>query len=373
MRQPRRLWILTGEYEPHIIGGLGTVATNLTKAYARNGMHTTVLSQNKHSRITITKTKRVQIIRFPTRAAYYSSKSKQYSPAAIERWLTKRGYHKPDGIHIHSLQFMKLAQHYQAKYRIPVIYTCHSLVAMETGPKTASKKRALNDQKLLLKMANRIVVPSHPELTKLRKLYPFYGNKTVVINHGIVLRKSGARAPRHHLLFVGRIVPLKGIKQLLQAIALLKREGKKVKLDIVGTGPKGYTRHLKSLVKKLGISSEVRWIGHCNQKQLQKRYASRGAVVMPSLQESFGLVALEALASGIPLVSTQAGGLAEFVNSQVAQTIPKVEGPAIAKAIRKMWNYKHTTDQRVAAGRKLASRFQWPHAAEQYQKLFQQF
>nr|WP_281258689.1 glycosyltransferase family 4 protein [Melghirimyces profundicolus] len=364
--------MLTSEYEPHITGGLGTVATNLTKAYARGGVHTTVLSQSKHSLITLTKKKRLQIVRFPSRAAYYSSKSRQYIPAAVERWLNKQGYRKPDGIHIHSLQFMNLAKYFQARHRIPVIYTCHSLVEMETGPITNKKRKMLMYQEQLLKTANKIVVPSRSQFTKLKKLYPFCSNKTVVIKHGIVLRKSKARGPRHHLLFVGRIVPLKGIEQLLKAISLLKREGKKVKLDLVGTGPKGYTRHLKAQSKKLGISPEIRWIGYCNQAQVQKMYASHGAVIMPSLQESFGLVALEALANGIPLVSTRAGGLAEFVNSKVAQTIPKVNGSVIAKSIKNMWNHKKVTDQRVATGRKLASRFQWPHAAERYKKQFQQ-
>ncbi|HEX7057187.1 MAG TPA: glycosyltransferase family 4 protein, partial [Bacilli bacterium] len=220
--------------------------------------------------------------------------------------------------------------------------------------------------------ANKIVVPSRSQFARLKKLYPFCANKTVVIKHGIVLRKTKAKGPRHHLLYVGRIIPLKGIEKLLIAVSLLKRRGKKVRLDLVGTGPKGYIRHLKALCRKLGISSEIRWIGFCNQAQLQKMYASHGAVVMPSLQESFGLVALEALANGIPLVSTRAGGLAEFVNSKVAQTIPKVDGSAISKSIQNMWNHKKITDQRVDAGRKLASRFQWPHAARRYKNLFQQ-
>lgn len=372
MSKPRRLWVLTSEYEPYIIGGLGTVATNLTKAFARAGVHTTVLSQSKHSLITTTKKKRLQIARFPSRAAYYSSKSMQYKPAAVERWLNKQGYRKPDGIHIHSLQFMNLAKYFQVRHRIPVVYTCHSLVAMEAGPLTREKRKMIMYQTQLLKTANKIVVPSRSQLTKLKKMYPFCSKKTVVINHGIVLRKSKARGPRHHLLFVGRIVPSKGIEQLLKAISLLKRQGKKVKLDLVGTGPIGYTRYLKTQSKKLGISPEIRWIGYCNQARVQKMYASHGAVIMPSLQESFGLVALEALANGIPLVSTRAGGLAEFVNSKVAQTIPKVNGSMISKSIQNMWNQQKITAQRVATGRKLASRFQWPHAAGRYKKLFQQ-
>lgn len=368
MSKPGRLWILTTEYEPYIIGGLGTVATNLSKAYAQSGVYTTVLSSHKQSLLTKVKKNQLQIIRFPLKAAYYSAKTKQFIPTAVERRL--KGFKKPDGIHIHSLQFVNVAKYYKAKHRIPIVYTCHSLVAMENGPMTPKKRRMLLYQKQLLRTASKIVVPSRSHSAQLRKYYPFCAHKIVIIKHGIFLRKSHARGPSHRLLFVGRIVPSKGLDQLLKAVSLLKKQGRKVRLDVVGTGPKGYTRHLKARCRKLGISSYVRWMGFGSQTKVQQMYASHGALIMPSLQESFGLVALEALASGIPLVSTRTGGLAEFVNSDVAQTIPKVNGPVIAKSIQHMWNNKKLTNRRVAAGRKLASRFRWPHTASQYKKLF---
>lgn len=368
--KPRRLWIFTSEYVPNIIGGLGTVATHLTRAYVRAGVHTTVLTESRGSYIKHVNKNRLQIVRLPSRNIYYSSKSMQYKPAAVEKHLSKQV--KPDGIHIHSLKFTNAAKYFQAKYRIPIIYTCHSLVVMEPGPITKKKQKMLTSQKQLLRIANRIVVPSQSHFSELKKYYPFCVYKTVIIKHGIVLRKSIARAPRHHLLFVGRIVPSKGVGQLITAISLLKRQGKKVRLDLVGTGSKGYIRYLRARSKKLGLSSVIHWKGHCTPAQVQKMYASHGAAIMPSRQESFGLVALEALASGIPLVSTRAGGLSEFVNSNVAQTIPKVNGAAIARSIQKMWNNKRITNQRVMAGRKLASRFQWSHAASRYTELFEQ-
>ncbi|NIK75372.1 glycosyltransferase involved in cell wall biosynthesis [Paenibacillus castaneae] len=372
MRQPRRLWILTNEYEPYIIGGLGTAVTNLTKAYVNSNINVTVLSQGSHPPIRITKRKRLSIVYFPARAPYYSVKTRQFNPAAIERWIVQQGYPKPDGIHIHSLQFVNVATYYQSKLRIPIIYTSHSLVNLEKS--TASKRKRLrtNQQALLLKKTNKITVPSRSELVKLKKLYPFVKGKTTIVSHGIVLRKSGARASRRHLLYVGRLVPLKGIEPLLNAISKLKQSGNKVRLDLVGTGSRSYVNHLKALARKLGISSEVRWLGFQSQSKVQKIYATYGAVVMPSSQESFGLVALEALASGIPLVSTRAGGLAEFVNSSVAQTIPRADSTAIAASIKAMWSNKPLTDKRVAAGRRLASKYQWPQAANRYKKLFLQ-
>ncbi|MFC9710548.1 glycosyltransferase family 4 protein [Paenibacillus sp. NPDC056933] len=372
MRQPRRLWILTNEYEPYIIGGLGTAVTNLTKAYVRSGVHTTVLTQSSNSSISITKSERLCIVRFPTRAPYYSMKTRQFNPAAIERWIEHQGIQKPNGIHVHSLQFANLSKYYKSKHQIPIIYTSHSLVSREKGAVSKKKQIRIDQQVLLLKKTSKITIPSRSELYKLKKLYPFVAGKTAVVNHGIVLHKSETRLSRRHLLYVGRLVPLKGIEPLLKAISILKQDGNKVWLDLVGTGSNRYVLQLKALARKLDISSEVRWLGFRSQSQVQKMYATYGAVVMPSSQESFGLVALEALASEIPLVSTRAGGLADFVNNSVAQTISRANGTAIAASIKAMWSNKKLTDKRVAAGSRLASRYQWPQVANRYKHLFRQ-
>src|SRR5690606_16973530 len=138
-----RIWVLSTEFEPHIIGGLGTSATKLTRAYARGGVPVTVLSQSKLDRLLHSKQQHMHIVRFPKTKRYYSSKLNQYKPAAIERWMVKHGYRNPKGIHIHSLQFFSVAKHFQSKYGIPVVYTCHSLIANEGGPNTKHKKRAL--------------------------------------------------------------------------------------------------------------------------------------------------------------------------------------------------------------------------------------
>lgn len=372
MRQPQRLWILTNEYEPHIIGGLGIAVTHLVKAYVRSGVHVTVLCPSKYNKISLANRKQLRIIRFPKRTPYYSVKTRQFNPTAIERWMKQQGYSKPDGIHIHSLQFVDVASYYQSKHRIPIIYTSHSLVSSEKGSAYKIYRLRVNQQISLLRKANMITVPSHPELNKLENLYPFVVGKTAIVNHGIVLRKLEARAlRRRQLLYVGRLVPLKGIEALLSAISILKKEGNQVRLDLVGTGSSRYVNQLKALARKLSISAQVRWLGFRSQSAVQRMYATYGAVVMPSTKESFGLVALEALAGGIPLVSTQAGGLAQFVNSSVAQTIPKVDGATIAESIKAMWSNKQLTQMRVVAGRQMAARYQWPQAASRYKELFQ--
>lgn len=371
MKEAKRIWLLSNEFEPQIIGGLGTAVTNLAKAYVRTGAVVTVISQNDRPRVASTKRRRLHIVRFPLKSTYYGKKMRQFKSVAIEHWLRRQRLIKPDAIHIHSIQFKNLAKYVQTKYRVPVVYTCHSLIRFEPGPSTRKKRVAQKNQVQLLKLANKVVVPSRAERKKLIKMYPFCAKKCVVIHHGINVRKvSMSHASPYRLLFVGRLVSSKGIVPLFKAIRILKRHEKNVRLDLVGKGSKSYMRKLRQQLKKLGITAEVRLLGYRDQRQVQRMYTTYGAVVMPSQQESFGLVALEALASGVPLVSTRAGGLAEFVNGTVAQTIPRVQANAIATAIQKMWRHRSLTTRRVQAGLKLAAKYQWPDAARKYKKLF---
>lgn len=370
MRMPRSLWVLTNEYEPYIIGGLGTAATNVSKAYASMGVNTTVLSRGNRSRkVAVDASQRMRIARFPLRRPYYSSRTEQFRPKALGKWLDKRRWKRPDAIHIHSVQFATMAKYYRQKHRIPVIYTSHSLIASEKGSRKRIRK-ALRQQIQLLKISNKIAVPSRSESRQLHKRYPFSSNKTIVIPHGVTIRKRASHAPSYRLLYAGRIVPQKGIEPLLKAVAILKRKHPKVSLDLVGKGPRGYTNRLKRMSKKLGISSRVHWLGHFPPQRMQRLYAHHGAVIMPSTRESFGLVALEALASSTPLVSTRAGGLSEFVNDRVAETIPRATEASIANAIQRMWKQRKLTSRRVAAGRKLAEKYTWRRAASRYLRQF---
>lgn len=375
MSQPKRIWVLTYEYEPNIIGGLGIAATNLSRSLSNYNVKVTVISRNVDSRRpNISRKRNLSVIRFPLNRTFYGKKTRQFKPRAISRWLGKRGFALPKGIHIHSISFERMARYLQSNHRIPVVYTCHSLIVNEPGSMTRVNRMAIKQQIRLLKAADRVVVPSRYERAIHRVRYPFASHKTVVIHHGISnhLFTRSKRASDYHLLFVGRIVPMKGIEPLLHAVALLKRRRYPVKLDLAGSGSKRYERSLKRLARRLGVTRNVRWLGYRPQKQILALYRTHGVMIMPSRQESFGLVALEALASGIPLVSTRAGGLREFVNSRVAQTITRPTGPAIAQAILNVWNNRKQTERRIVAGRQVAKRYRWSTAARKYLRLFQQ-
>lgn len=131
-------------------------------------------------------------------------------------------------------------------------------------------------------------------------------------------------------------------------------------------------RKIKALARKLGIASRIRWLGFIKPQQMIQLYPRFGAVVMPSSQESFGMVALEAMAHGVPLVTTRAGGLKEIVNANNAKIIPAVTARAIANAIELMLKHPQLTNQRVRNARATARRYTWHRAAAHYKAVFNQ-
>lgn len=362
------LWVLTNEYEPNIIGGLGIVATRLSRCLAEDGVNVTVLCKHFGSTVRDEQEQDVRVIRFTRKSRYHSVERQVFDPDRALSWLKETGVAEPDVLHIHSLQFTEFAILLQKTWHVPVVYTCHSLVALEK--KSILRDPMVKRQERLLQHADLVVVPSAWQRRQLVSMYPHCSGKLHMIENGVDVHQAGGEVSPKRLLYVGRLTPLKGIAELLHAVALLQRIEPDVTLDIVGTGPAQYTARLRAIVKRHNIADRVRWLGFKSWDSVQSLYERYGAVIVPSRQESFGLVALEALAHGVPLVATQNGGLSEFVSLEVAFVIPEVTGKAIARTIDKMWRREERREQHVQEGLRLAKRFAWAEMSARYRELF---
>lgn len=352
-----KIWVMSSEYYPNITGGLGVVATHLAQELQNLGAKITIISRARGSVVKVVRGQKLTVLQFPLR----------YDKSRIVNFLAKRDFKTPDVIHIHSLLYVDLLRYYKKKFAVPTVYTCHSLVLKKTRSEVFTPRR----QAQLLRRVDHVVVPSQAEYAKLTSNYPFCRTKASVIEHGIaVTDQVEAKPSTHHLLYAGRITRGKGVGELIDAIALLRARNPVVELSIIGQGRRSYLSELRRRARRMGVPDKVHWLGKYDYKRLQAAYAHFGAVVMPSRAESFGLVALEALAHGVPLVATKAGGLSQFVSAEVAQVIPRVEGHAIAAAIESMWSSPSATKERVEAGKRLALKYEWTMAAGKYAELF---
>lgn len=145
-----------------------------------------------------------------------------------------------------------------------------------------------------------------------------------ILPHGIDIRKFPYVDPLvrtcvpPQVLFAGRVVPQKGVETLLSAVALMRREMPEVKLTFAGPVDPGYAASLTSAVTQLGLEGCVELLGNRTQEELQLLYQNHTALAFPSeWAEPFGIVLLEAMASGLPTVSSAAGGSREIVDHGV--------------------------------------------------------
>jgi D-inositol-3-phosphate glycosyltransferase len=147
-------------------------------------------------------------------------------------------------------------------------------------------------------------------------------------------------------LFVGRIEPLKGLDTLIHAMAIVKKKCKAFVcphyLVIIGGDPEGDTRdmtdemnRLQNLCAELGLDEIVLFLGKRGQDTLPYYYSAAEVVVMPSHYESFGMVALEAMACGTPVIASRVGGLAYLVREgKTGFFVPAQDPDALAEKLR---------------------------------------
>lgn len=361
---------MSNEFETsRIIGGLGIVASALTNCFVQAGAKVTMITNHAEPELQVKDCGPLRIIHLPEHEPYYShdKKKNRYEPTVA--WLAAHQPRLPDVIHIHSVCFANLAYYYRKTYGIPIVYTCHSLVKQEA--RTSGRTVVSLRQRRLCALADRIVAPSKWQKNALHTHYPECKRKVEVIENGISRTVQKNEQQRTSLLFVGRLTKLKGIEQLLGAVAILAKQTPHVSLTIIGrSSTTAYEARLLTLVKKWGLAGQVKWLGFLSPQQVAKQYAKHGLVIVPSKQESFGLVALEALAHGVPLASTRSGGLAQFVTSEVAEVIPAVTDRAIAQSIIKIWRDRALVERRVSAGLRLAEQYDWRKIAARYLALF---
>jgi glycosyltransferase involved in cell wall biosynthesis len=147
---------------------------------------------------------------------------------------------------------------------------------------------------------------------------------------------KGVRArDENTVLYVGRLEPVKGIPLLLEAAQLVVQKCPSVRFLLAGAFHPTLPREdIDAMIRRYSLQNHVEQLGHISQEKLGRLYSKASLCVVPSHYESFGLVALEAMAYGIPVIATQTGGLPEVIeNGSTGLLVPPGNAHALANAI----------------------------------------
>lgn len=171
-----------------------------------------------------------------------------------------------------------------------------------------------------------------------------------------LIKKLGVKG-KIILISVGRLSPQKGFRYLIKTLKEVKKKRKDFKLLLIGDGEE--RENLEKLCKKLNLEEEITFLGKIPHKILPKYYHLADIFVLPSLYESFGIVFLEAMASQLPIISTNTAAIPEIVSKEVGILVNPKNIAELKKAIIKLMNDKRLRKRMGEKGEKVAKNFDW--------------
>lgn len=315
----------------------------------------------------------------------------------IVEFAEKKGC-RYDLIHSHYWMSGIAAMALKKEWDAPIIQMFHTLGKMKNriarSPEEHEGDYRLNGEQQVLDNADAVVIATPAEKSQLEFLYKAERVPTFIIPPGVDTSRFypipadearecvGLHPNDHMILFVGRIEPLKGIDTLLQAIVKLQEMGtikccNQYVVIIGGNSENEAARansemiRLQKMCVDIGIGDLVLFLGNRSQDALPYYYSAADMVVMPSHYESFGMVALEAMACGTPVVASQVGGLAFLVkDGETGYVVPSDNPEALAEKLNALLQNRDLREKLGKQAARYARDYDWEIIASRIAELY---
>ena len=323
-----KILMLSWEYPPRIVGGIARVVHDLSHRLIKDGHEVTVVTYKEGNVPDFEDDKGVKVYRIgnyminPNNFIDWIMQMNFNLVAKANEIIAKEGNF--DVIHAHDWLVAYAAKTLKNSYGTPIVATIHATEAGRNSGIHDETQRYINDTEWMLTYeASEVIVNSNYMKSELQRLFGLPFEKINVVPNGVNLnlysgverdyefRRQYAADNEKIILFVGRLVYEKGIQHLIAAMPKILEKYHDSKLVIAGKG--GMIDELKAQVNAMGISNKVYFTGYLNSKQVVKMYKCADVAVFPSTYEPFGIVALEGMLSGTPVVVSDVGGLNEIV------------------------------------------------------------
>ncbi len=283
-----------------------------------------------------------------------------------------------DILHSHYWLSGLVADRLKSRWRLPHVAMFHTLGEIKNRASSIEHEspRRIEAEANIIQSADRVVCATEHEKSLLVHLYYADPQKIAVVPLGVDLerfrpidqaqaRKQLGFKDERIVLFVGRIEPLKGVDILINAAAMLESDVECSVLIVGGDETTaGSVDELRSLASNLGIGHRVAFVGAVDHEKLPLFYNAADVCVVPSHYESFGLVAVEAMACGVPVVASRVGGMARTVrDGETGYLIPWLCPEPFAERIEMLLENESLRRSLGEAARDAVARYRWDTVA----------
>jgi glycosyltransferase involved in cell wall biosynthesis len=335
-----RVLHLTAEFPPFIWGGLGTAVGGLAAASAQAGLEVKVLLVGGAWLWSYGRR-----IAAPA-AAPAGEAGLEIVPVAeteavasgvrlVRRW-------RPDVLHLHPVELWPIAREIRHRTGVPIVYTVHSLnsAEYEIGREPREILGLWRAQQDLIAGADRILVLSRDERHLLLRSCPGVRRRVHIVGNGIEDRAVPRREGRASLtvLYAGRFVDRKGIRDLFAAMPVVLEQSPSTRFVLVGGHGTGAAIEVGWLPAELEpCRDRIHFTGWLLPEDVAGWYRAADVMVVPSWYEPFGMVVLEGMLHGLPIVATRTGGPASILaHGRTGLLVPPKDPRALASALLRL-------------------------------------
>lgn len=383
-----KILMLTWEYPPRVVGGISRVVHDLSHRLIKDGHEVTVVTYKEGN---------VEDFEDDNGVKVYRVNNYMINPNNFIDWIMQLNFNLIskateliskegpfDVIHAHDWLVAYAAKTLKDSFKIPIIATIHATESGRNSGIHDEVQRYINDTEWMLTYeATEVIVNSNYMKNELQRLFGLPYEKINVVPNGVNLnlyngverdydfRRQYAADNEKIILYVGRLVYEKGIQNLIAAMPKVLNGYHDSKLIIAGKG--GMIDELRDEVRRLVIENKVYFTGYLNLNQVTKMYKCADVAVFPSTYEPFGVVALEGMLSGTPVVVSDVGGLNEIVQHRENGMKSYAGNPnSIADSILELlYNPDLCAQVSRAAKAKVKAQYNWTKIAQDTHFIYQ--
>lgn len=368
--------MVTWEYPPRVVGGISPHVAGLARALARAGHEVVVLTPAHPDAPEDAVVEGVRVLRAPTELPWLPDDDLLARMASMNHHLVqlvaRLGAWRPDVVHAHDWLVAWAGDTLRALWGVPLVATMHATErGRQGGHLPAGQPSGINAVEWWLTYQSRQVICCSgfmvDEVTGAFALPP---GKVHLVPNGVDADDWAPPVPAPPrgddgplVVTWGRVQYEKGFQTVIEAVARLRADLPTVRVVVAGRG--GYLDELRHLARVHGVDDRVRFAGFVSDAELRDLLHRANAAVIPSLYEPFGIVALEALAAGAPLVAAASGGLVEVLDGTGAALLyPAGDAAALADRLRRALTDPAAADAGRRAGVTLVrDRYSWDAVA----------